>query len=342
LELASLLQQIQAESGPLRGLRERGTAPDRRVLFAEAGDLRIQLAAAALKRIGLVTPLLLSARPYSGLPADLERILGPECWLDPAAGGMRQEAADLIWRRRRHRGVTQGQAFVLAAQPLHLSHALLALGEVDAVVAGASAPTAEVARSSLRIIGPDVDTGTVAGAFLMLPPSSGAKPLLMADCAVVPEPTAKQLVDIARATARSYRVLFSRWPALAFLSFSTRGSAQHPAAVKVAEAAALLRAERPDWKIEGEVQVDAALVADVARAKGINWGEEQSADVLIFPDLGSGNIGSKLVERVACWRAIGPFLQGLRRPVCDLSRGCSALDAFDAAVLATLLASPPA
>jgi phosphotransacetylase len=160
----------------------------------------------------------------------------------------------------------------------------------------------------------------------------------MADCAVVPQPTVEQLIEIARYSVESYHCLFNRFPAVAFLSFSTRGSSLHGAARLPAEAAARFGAERPDLRVAGEVQADAALVPEVARAKGIDWGGQATADVLIFPDLASGNIGHKLVERLGGWRAIGPWLQGLRRPVCDLSRGSSALDIVDAAVLVCLLA----
>jgi phosphate acetyltransferase len=218
---------------------------------------------------------------------------------------------------------------------------LLNSGQADGLVAGASVTTATVVRASLQAIGPLPGVGTVSGAFLLAAPNSTAEPLILADCAVVPEPNTEQLVEIADQSGRLFERLVARRPAIAFLSFSTRGSAKHPASRIPAAAAAQLAADRPAWRVAGEVQVDAALVPEVARAKGINWGKLGKADVLIFPELASGNIGYKLVERLGGWRAIGPWLQGLRRSVCDLSRGCSALDVVDASVLvATQYRSP--
>jgi phosphate acetyltransferase len=297
------------------------------------------MAAAALVENGLADPLLLGTRPLHGLDPECARRLPPERWWTSRADLGRKEIADLIWRRRRHRGMTQGEAYVLAAEPLYQAMALVSLDLAQGVVAGASVATAAVARAALWVLGPAAGASTVSGAFFMFPPDQGGRPLVFADCAVVPEPTTSQLVEIARSTAESFARVLARWPSLAMLSFSTQGSSAHPAAARVAKAAADLKAAQPAWNVVGEVQADAALVPAVAAAKGIDWGAGDTADVLIFPDLGSGNIGSKLVERLGKWRAVGPLLQGLRRPVCDLSRGCSALDVVDAAVLTALLCS---
>jgi phosphotransacetylase len=159
---------------------------------------------------------------------------------------------------------------------------------------------------------------------------------MMADVAVVPVPDEDQLVRIAHTTARNYQRIFEREPAVAFLSFSSHGSADHPSARAVAAAAQRLATLEPAWTVVGEVQADAALVPEIARTKGIDWEGRRGADVLVFPDLASGNIGQKLVERLGRWRTVGPWFQGLRRPLCGLSRGCTALDIYDGTVLATL------
>ncbi|MFH1845741.1 MAG: phosphate acyltransferase [bacterium] len=334
-----------ARSNPvLRSLRERASTSVRRLVLPESSDPRIVLAAATLQQTGLARPLLFgrASQPLTTAGNDpaCQRILGADNWIDPTAGTKRQEIADVILRRRRHRGMTPGQAYVKAAEPLYQAMALLALGEADGVVAGASVATAEVARAALWTVGTGDGARTVFGAILMLPPDTGPaggrRPLLFADCAVVPQPTTEQLVEIACRTGRSFELLLGKPPAVALLSFSSHGSSLHPAAVQVAEVAATVALRHPDWRVVGEIQADAALVPDVARDKGIDWGAGGVADVLIFPDLGSGNIGYKLVERLGGWRAVGPLLQGVRYPICDLSRGCSALDVVDAAALVSL------
>jgi phosphate acetyltransferase len=333
VNLDALTRAIESEGEPLRTWRQRAGRIPQRILLPERDDERVLLAAAALRLTGLAHPLLLGDAPVYGLAPELIRHLGPECWLSNRHDRVRREVTDRLWRRRRHRGMTQGEAYVLAADPLHQSLNLLGGGEADGVVVGAVASTADVARAALWALGVAPGVQTVSGAFVMLPPEPGRQPLLLADCAVVPEPSVDQLVEIAGATAHLCHRLLTQVPAVAFLSFSTAGSANHAAAHKMARAAALLSARYPEWQVVGEVQADAALVPEVARAKGIHWGEADCANVLIFPDLASGNISSKLVERLGGWRAVGPFLQGLQRPVCDLSRGCSALDIVDACLL---------
>ena len=339
MNLDGLCRWLATERGPLHRLRQRAAAQQRRVLLPEADDRRVRVAAAALVQSGLAHPLLLRTAP--GVPRiepELATILKAEHWLDPRDSAQSLQVAEHLLARRRHRGLTQGQSHVLARDPLHLAASLAALGKADALVAGATWSTARVARAVLWCLGVAPDAELVSGAFLLLPPDSWQRCLMMADCAVVTAPAAEQLVQIAQATARSYHRLWFRWPSVALLSFSTRGSADQPAARKVATAARWLAEIQPDWQVVGEVQADAALVPEVARTKGIDWGECGQAEVLIFPDLASANIGQKLVERLGGWRAVGPLLQGSRRPVCALSRGCSALDIVDAVTLAILTA----
>lgn len=339
MNLDGLCRWLATDRGPMHRLRQRATALQRCVLLPEADDRRVRVAAAALVQSGLAHPLLLGAPPGAPrIEPELALVLKPEHWLDSRDARQHLRVAEHLLGRRRHRGLTQGQSHVLARDPLHLAASLVAFGEADALVAGATWTTARVVRAALWCLGVAPEAELASGAFLLLPPDSRQRCLMMADCAVVPTPGAEQLVQIARATATSYHHLWFRWPSVALLSFSTRGSADHPAARKVATAARRLAEIHPDWQVVGEVQADAALVAEVAHTKGIDWGERGQAEVLVFPDLGSANIGHKLVERLGGWRAVGPLLQGLQRPICALSRGCSALDIVDAVVLAILTA----
>src|SRR5207249_2036917 len=189
----------------------------------------------------------------------------------------------------------------------------------------------------LRIVLPEGDDPRVSGAFYMVRDDTV---LTFTDCAVVPEPTSQQLADAAVAAARDRRRIVGDDPVVAFLSYSTRGSAQGPRVERVRDAVALLRARRPapDFAFDGELQGDAALVADVAATKAPGSSVGGRADILVFPDLDSGNIAYKLVQRLGGWEAIGPILQGLARPVADLSRGATADDIVDTAVVAVLQA----
>jgi phosphotransacetylase len=269
---------------------------------------------------------------------ELASMLGPEHWLDPSQDDRRRKIAAHIWQQRRQRNLTQGQSHVLAGEPLPAAAALIALGEADILVTGATCPTAEVARAALRWLGAATAGSLVSGACLLVPPGPAHRCLMLADVAVVPDPDANQLVQIARSTARSYRRLWLREPTVAMLSFSTRGSADHPSARRIARATQDLSGLPGELKVMGEIQADAALDPEVARSKGLPQTAADQADVLVFPDLDSANIGQKLVVELGEWRAVGPLLQGLQRPVCGLSQNCTALDIVDAAVLATLTA----
>ncbi len=321
--------------GILQSIRERAASLGKTVVLPEGDEERTQQAAAIMAGSGMAKPVLVGDGESIRIRAEAAGIdLGRMRVVDVGSSPKLAEYADLLYRKRRAKGMTAEKAAELARDPIHFATLMLESGEADALVTGAVHSTGDMLRPALQILGTAPDVKTVSSMILMVMPDG--RLFGFGDCAVLPDPDPEQLADIAIATALTFRNLTGLEPSTAILSFSTKGSASHPMVEKVVKAAALARAKRPDMAIDGELQVDAALVPSVARLKAPWSLIAGKANCFIFPDLNSGNIGYKLVQRLAGAEAIGPVIQGLAKPANDLSRGCSAEDIVNVCAIAIL------
>ena len=320
---------------------EKAKAADIKLVFPEGQDPRVIQAATKVVNEGVARVVVL------GTEAEIKKSCHDACIetrnfeiIDPLNSDLLPEFAQEFYTMRKKKGLTEEAARLTMENRLYFANMMCKKGLVDGLVAGSVASTGDMLRASFQVIGtsPGIKTGSSSMLLELASPSpAGHTSLVFADCAVNPDPTAEQLVDIAISSAQTYYSLTNQTPKLGFLSFSTNGSADHESLNKIKLAASLTKvkveSEGLNIIVDGEMQADAAIVPSVAASKCPSSELKGEANVLIFPDLNAGNISYKLVQRLAGASAYGPILQGLAKPVNDLSRGCSVDDIYGVAAI---------
>lgn len=306
-------------------LRTKAKQASKKIVLPESSDERILRGAAFCQQAGIAQIILLGnentiLKKYQALKLNPTAIQ----IVNHLATKKHKEYSKIMLEIRKHKGMTEKQAFKFLTNPLYFGVMMVKNKDADGLVAGTINTTANLLIPALNYIKTAPDYNLVSSLFLTQLKSSTKKNnvLGLADCAVNPEPTAEQLAEIAICSANTFRQLTSLEPKVALLSFSTKGSAKHPLASKVIKATQIAVAKKPNLILDGELQLDAALVPKVANSKAKNSPVKGEANILIFPDLNSGNIGYKLIQRIGKATIIGPILQGIAAPINDLSRGC--------------------
>lgn len=308
---------------------ETAIATQRKIALPEASDDRVLSAAVEIVKQKLAQPILVgNATKISKRAQELDLSLESLTIVDPATSSHKQHYTDRLVAKREHRGMTAPKATEALENPYVFACMMMDSKHADGCVAGAITPTAQIVRGAMQLVQKREDVAQVSSFFIMRLNESHPVDdvLIIADCALVIDPDADELASIAADTGDSVKKLLGIEPEVGMLSFSTAGSARHKAVTKVREATVGLQALRPAWRVVGEVQLDAAIIPEILAKKAPDMASDNPCNTLIFPNLDSGNIGYKLIERFGGAQAIGPILQGLKMPVNDLSRGCSQND----------------
>lgn len=324
----------------LDALYERASKRNKTIALAEGFDKRAVKASELLVKRGIANVVLIG-------DADEIAKNNPEVDLtgvtivNPKTSEKTKEYASLLFELRKAKGMTEEQALELTKNnEMFFGCLMLKSGDVDGLVGGATFSSADVLRSSFQVIKPAPGIKSVSSCFVIVPPEGNdftdAPALIFSDCAVIPEPDENQLADVAVAASDSARSIVGVEPKVAMLSFSTKGSAKHERIDKVVNALNIVKTTHPEIKIDGELQLDSAIVPVVAKQKAPGSDVAGQANVLVFPNLESGNIGYKIAQRFGGCMAIGPIMQGLAKPVNDLSRGCVAEDIVAAVAITAL------
>lgn len=311
-------------------IKQRARSQIKTIVLPEATDVRILEAAEIVKNEGYAEVILIGEEEAVRKIAKEKGIeLRDTRIIDPAKSERTGEYANTLYELRKAKGMTEEQAQKLVLDPVYFGMMMVKLNEADGLVSGAAHSTSDTLRPALQILKTAPGTKLVSAFFVMVVPNCeyGANgTFIFADSGLNEEPNSDALSEIAISSSKSFEQLVQEQPKVAMLSYSTYGSAHSASTEKVIEATKLVKEKAPDLLVDGELQLDAAIIPEVAESKAKGSPIQGKANILVFPDLGAGNIGYKLVQRLAKAEAYGPLCQGIAKPVNDLSRGCSAKD----------------
>ena len=323
------------ENTILTSIKEKVSKNKKTIVLPESHDERVLRAAEILSKGKIASIITLGDEDKIRINADKLAIdLSGVRIIDPLKSEKLSDFTNIYFNLRKNKNITIDQARETVKRDLFFGAMMVREGLADGSVAGSTASTADVLKAGIQCVGMPEGISIVSSFFLMVFPE---KTYTFADCAVVPDPNAEQLADIAISAAENHAKLTGEKSYIAMLSFSTKGSAQHELVDKVLEALKIAKGKRPDLMIDGELQFDAAIIDSIGRRKAPGSEVAGRANVLVFPDLNSGNIGYKIAQRLGKCEAIGPIIQGLKKPYFDLSRGCSAEDIVNTASIAALM-----
>ncbi|MBM3248632.1 MAG: phosphotransacetylase [Candidatus Omnitrophica bacterium] len=306
----------------IKKIRQDAKSVAKTIVLPEAEDERVRAAAQVIQKESIAKVILLDKEKLDKNKID--------------------KFAEEFYQLRKHKQITMEDAVKTVSMPVYYAAMLVRTGEADGFVAGASHTTPDVAKAAIYCLGVDRRIGTISSSFIMVLPDDtfGANGVfLFADCGIIPDPSAKQLASVAVATSGLGKAVLGITPRVAMLSYSTKGSAHGEMVDKVKEATRMVKEMNPDLIVDGELQVDSAISPEVANIKNKDGIIKGDANILIFPNLEAGNIGYKLVNRLAKARALGPLLQGLNKPCSDLSRGCTVEEIVDCVAVTAIRAA---